>query len=137
MELKLNPGDTVESPTASDVEEGIRGLPDSDDAFAILASEEQHYIQTSGHPGIGFIMEYREGGEDDHFHCVRNAIPADQVVDAFLSFLRGDSAFKTDFPWAPGHYGGSEEPAPVKFRYVVLAFVLVAAFLAYRLWFAA
>ena len=107
MQLKLYPGETVESPRPEDVERGIRTLQAAEDAFAILSAGEQRYIQTSGHPGIGFILEYRDCSEEQHFHCTLETVTTDQVVEAFLSYLRGDTSYKSSLPWAPGYFGVS------------------------------
>ncbi len=64
-------------------------------------SSEQFYIQTSGGPEYGFILEYRDGSEEQHYSCSNFELTADEVIWAFRSYLANDGKWKTDLEWEP------------------------------------
>ncbi|MCG8588673.1 MAG: hypothetical protein MJE66_05225 [Proteobacteria bacterium] len=119
MKLTLEPGGEIDSPSAAVVSHSLRSLPANAGAFAILARGEQRYIQTAGSPGEGFVLEYREGSERQHYRCHLDRLTLDQVERAFLSYLDGRDDYKTELPWEPGF--GSSGP-----RFLWLAGFLLA-----------
>jgi hypothetical protein len=65
--------------------------------FIILSSGPQHYIQAAG-DHEPFHMEYREGSRDEHYECTQDVSRRELEV-AFLSYLCGESHWKTGFSW--------------------------------------
>ena len=93
-------GDAVEEPiTAELIDRSIRSLTGDGDSFAILARDAQVYIQTSGDPKNGFVLEYRDGSEAEHYTCVNSELTADEVINAMQRYLNNDSRWKTDIEW--------------------------------------
>lgn len=66
--------------------------------FMILSQTEQVYIQASGELEGPYVIEYREGDADRHFHCVHEVLKQ-QVQELFMKYLKGDSSWKTDVEW--------------------------------------
>lgn len=81
--------------------------------FIILIRREQEFIQAGGFPrfrrrffsrrqwldeGDSIVMEYQEGGTDNHFQCTQEISKA-KVQTAFLKYLKGDPSWKNDFQW--------------------------------------
>lgn len=99
MELIVN-GET-QTGLVSDrqIEESIQSLTGDGDSFAILARAEQVYMQTSGDPQNGFVLEYRDGSEEEHYSCTNSQLTAEQVVWAFQSYLANDDKWKSDLKW--------------------------------------
>ena len=98
---------TVESPhlkqpieaTADSIVEVIASLPrqKEGDRFAVLSSgDPQVYIQTLSTPD-GFQLEYQEGSIAQHYHCTREDLSADEVVEVFRDYLAGDIFWKRRF----------------------------------------
>ena len=99
VEFVVN-GETVEEPiTAELIARSIRSLTGDGDSFAILAKDAQVYIQTSGDPKSGFVLEYRDGSEAEHYTCVNSELSADEVINAMQRYLADDSRWKTDIEW--------------------------------------
>ena len=101
LELIVN-GDTVSGPvTASLIERSIRSLGDDGDSFAILAKDSQVYMQTAGGVDDGFVLEYRNGSESEHYVCANPHLTADDVIQAMQRYCENDSRWKTDIDWQP------------------------------------
>lgn len=74
---------------------------DSDD-FVILSKNDMNYIQAalSDYEGEdGLLLEYQEGSLDKHFNTVDSNISKEDVLSAFLKYLKGDSSWKERFIW--------------------------------------
>lgn len=66
--------------------------------YIILSQEDQIYIQAAGELDDPYTLEYREGNADNHFQVDRD-VSKEEVLSAFLKYLRGDETWKTDFTW--------------------------------------
>lgn len=99
MLLTAGPDTTIDQPTPGRVEQVLRSLTDSGDDYAILAAGDQHYVQTAVVPGRDdfFDLEFRDGSSDRHYGT--DSRPIDEVVDVFLSYLRGDNIWRTRVEW--------------------------------------
>ncbi len=101
VELIVN-GSTLEAPvTAELIERSIHSLTGDGDSFAILARDSQVYIQTSGGPKDGFVLEYRDGSEAEHYASRNTGLSADAVILAMQRYFANDSRWKTDIEWEP------------------------------------
>ncbi|MDJ0918550.1 MAG: hypothetical protein QNJ05_12350 [Woeseiaceae bacterium] len=126
-------GDTVEEAvTAELIARSIHSLTGDGDSFAILARDSQVYIQTSGGPKDGFILEYRDGSEVAHYASVNTDLTADEVVRAMQQYLANDTRWKTDIEWESLAFesaGGGTGRVLV----IGLLIVLVGAWLTWKL----
>jgi hypothetical protein len=98
---------TLESPhlqqsveaTPDKIAEVIASLPQQkeSDRFAILSgNDEQVYVQTLSTPQ-GFQLEYQDGSIAQHYHCTREDLSADEVIEVFRDYLGGDVFWKRRF----------------------------------------
>lgn len=95
-------GDTISGPvTAELIARHIRTLGDDGDSFAILAKDSQVYMQTAGDLDDGFMLEYRNGSESEHYVCSNPYLSHDDVIQAMQRYLQNDSRWKTDIDWQP------------------------------------
>ena len=81
--MKLECAETVSSANATETE--IRNAFADDHGrgeFIILSDTDQVFIQASGEGDGPYTLEYREGGDDRHFQCARDAKKA-EVEAAF------------------------------------------------------
>lgn len=127
MELIVN-GDKVEGFVSEQkIEESIRSLTGEDDSFAILARDDQTYIQTSGDPNHGFVLEYRDGSEEEHYSCSNFELSAEQVIRAFQSYLAANDKWKSELEWQPQVFDYSGGTSAGKKAVVVIGLVVIAA----------
>lgn len=119
-------GDEVSERVSSDLlERSIRSLDGTGDSFVILSKEEMTYLQTSGDPRNGFVLEYQNGTLEEHYSCIEPNLNAEQVVRAFQQYYSNDSRWKSDLRWEKAGFGESiGGPRP---RFVLIAIGAVAA----------
>jgi len=99
MELKVEGNDPVRNPDETELRDALSDLDDEGQRFAILSVDEQTYIQTTGMPDSGYILEYRDGSPDEHFRTTREDLPMSRVEEVFLSYARGDEDWRTSLDW--------------------------------------
>ena len=99
-------GDAVEPQEGSTLADDIEQLAGKTNEYAILARDEMSYIQASGHPDRGFILEYQEGSLEERFCSVDKDLSLQQIISAFQRFARDDDSYKSDFAWARDEVGG-------------------------------
>jgi hypothetical protein len=98
---------TIESPhllqpieaTPDSTADVIRSLPHQKDGdrFAILSGDDpQVYVQALSTPR-GFQLEYQEGNIAQHYHCTREDLSADEIIEIFHDYLAGDIFWKRRF----------------------------------------
>lgn len=127
MELIVN-GEKLEGLVSNrQIEGSIRSLTGDGDSFAILARADQEYIQTSGDPGNGFVLEYRDGSEEEHYSCTNVELSAEQVIRAFQSYLAVDDKWKSELEWQPQEFGYSAGAGAGKKAAVIIGAIVVVA----------
>lgn len=69
------------------------------DEFAVLAIEDQRYVQTFRESESEYALEYREGSSATHFAATAN-VALDVVEAAFAAYIGGDfDAWKSAVEW--------------------------------------
>ena len=132
MELVIN-GDTVAEPvTDALIAQSINSLTGDGDSFAILAKASETYMQTSGGPSYGFILEYRNGSESEHYSCSNNELTADEVIWAFQSYFADDGQWETKLEWQTQVFDYSQGSTGINYGYGLVV-VAVAALLIWKL----
>jgi hypothetical protein len=127
MELIVN-GEKLSGRVSNrQIEESIRSLTGDGDSFAILARAEQEYIQTSGDPSHGFVLEYRDGSDEKHYSCSNFELSAEQIIRAFQSYLAADDRWKSELEWQSQEFNYSGSASVGKKAAVVIGLVVVAA----------
>jgi hypothetical protein len=97
--LTLGTGAEIDEPTEGQIESALRELPGGEDSVAILGTKPEHFIQTAGSASEGFVLEYRVGSDAHHYRCNNPSLLLDEVLDAFLSYRRGDSEYARTLDW--------------------------------------
>lgn len=134
MELIVN-GDTIaEAVTDELIARSIHSLTGEGDSFAILAQAPEIYMQTAGGPGDGFVLEYRNGSAQEHYSCSRVGLTADEVINAFQSYLAGDSSWKSSLDWQPQVFSSSRSSSGIG-RGRILVGAIIVALIAWKLFF--
>jgi len=87
--LELSDGNLIEAADGAAIKGAIKSLGVED--FAILASGEQHYMQTK-RESTGWILEYRAGSEADHFEFT-DPLTAARVIEMLTKYAQGDTSF--------------------------------------------
>ena len=98
MELELTNGDTFKDPDEESIEASLTNLKGEE--CAILRRSDKDFIQVVNIPKKGFILEcpLDLGSGREHFNCC-DGLPLSRVVEAFLSYNRGDEAWRNQFGW--------------------------------------
>lgn len=131
MKLILGPDDEHESPSEADIESALAALPGGHDSFAILAASDEVWVQTSGGGPDGFVLEYREGGSDEHYRSADTAHPLPEVVAVFRAYARGESIAALA-PWEPAEPPPRSARHPLLFLGAGILIVVAAAYLVAR-----
>jgi hypothetical protein len=99
MELIVN-GDVQENPASNAaISEAIGSLAGNEDGFVILASSQMSYLQTTGGPRAGRVLEYQQGSPDEHYACTTPGLGTEDVIRTFQRYLAGDDRWRTDLTW--------------------------------------
>lgn len=73
------------------------------DEFAVLAKEDQRYVQTFRESEDEFALEYRAGSNKEHFEASA-PVALDVIEAAFVAYMGGDfDAWKSAVEWKQLH----------------------------------
>lgn len=98
MQLELD-GKISNHPTAQDIATALRSLDDGTASFAILGTGELTYIQVTGTGYQGFILEYQDGSQHQHYYCEQSLSLGD-VITTFQAYVEGnEKQWRTPFCW--------------------------------------
>ena len=91
----------IKDPTESDIRRVIQAIAKGEQDLAILIKDgnEDNYIQTADGGRGRLLLEYQDGSVDQHYGAVSRELKAEQVIDVFLAYMRGESAWKSQFVW--------------------------------------
>ena len=134
MELVVN-GVTISAPVTNGlIDESIRSLTGEGDSFAILSKADQIYMQTSGGPEYGFVLEYRNGSAEEHYSCSNFELTADEVIWAFQSYLANDGKWQSQLEWQPQVFDYAQDATSggQNFSLIGVAVIVVAAFVIWK-----
>ena len=134
MKLIVNGDANSEPLNAKLIRDSINSLTGEGDSFAILEKMEQIYIQTAGGPEHGFVLEYRDGSEAQHYSCSNFELTADEVIWAFQSYLSNDGKWKTELEWEPQVFDYSPSGQRSGVNYGLVLAVVGIAFAAVLVW---
>ena len=99
MILNLEDGSSFEEPDRETIATALARLDGSENGFAVLGSTDMTYIQTSGNPSSGFVIEYQDGSLDEHYGATTDSISLAEVIVAFQEYLAGSDRWKLQFDW--------------------------------------
>ena len=91
----------IKDPTESDVRRVIDSIVDGEQDLAILIKDgdEDMYVQTAEAGKGRLLLEYQDGSPDKHYGAISRDLTAEQVISAFLEYMRGESGWKSRFVW--------------------------------------
>jgi hypothetical protein len=98
-------GVDITEPDPDQVAQVMGSLPGGADSFAILAQDDQHYIQAMGSREEGFLIEYRNGSDREHYRAVDPSVDTDMCANydstllAFQQYAARDMAFRSHHRW--------------------------------------
>ena len=100
MELEVDGEVVSRQPDAALLASVIHDLDQGIGEFAILSRDDSRFVQTAPDMDPGsFILEYRDGTQNLHIHCVDPYLGADAVIRAFTHYLQGDDRWLADHAW--------------------------------------
>jgi len=127
MRLDLGDGGSIENPSPFQISDFLSRLDGTGDSFAILERDEMSYVQTSGDPSGGFLVEYQVDSIDQHFRSTRYDLPFSTVEAIFKSYAAGNEEWKTMADWERDELvGASGSSLP----WALMAVVAIAGFAA-------
>lgn len=99
MEFESGAYGPVSDPSENEIRDGILRIDGKENSFAILSIDDETYIQTSGSPEAGFILEYQDGSLDKHYRAADLKISQDKIVSAFVSYGNQDGVWRDSLVW--------------------------------------
>ena len=89
----------IDDPSVSRIRETLHQLDGEDNHFAILSIDDMTYLQTSGSPETGFVLEYQDGSLDRHFTADGEPLSLEDVTAAFADYLTRNDRWRSRFTW--------------------------------------
>ncbi len=101
--MKITAGfkNTINEVNESVIKSLVMAMPGGTDSFIILERSDMFYMQVSGSKTDGYQLEYREGADETHLVVAPDIAEPGQVIEAFVEYLNGGSAYKTSHTWKP------------------------------------
>ena len=124
MNLETGTGRKIANPLPSQIAEELTALPGGVDSFAILSRDAPTYIQTSGSPSEGFVLEYQATSTDQHYRSIERALPLGTVANAFQLYAAEDPAWRSLVSWERDDLGQYSSGFPALPVALVLAALL-------------
>ena len=100
MELEVDGELVSQQPDGALITSVIHNLAQGAGEYAILFRDDSRFVQTA--PGMApgsFLLEYRDGTQNLHIHCVDPYLDADAVIRAFMLYVQGDDRWLADHAW--------------------------------------
>ena len=127
MTLELANGRNLANPQAWEIDDALDTLDGEENAYAILSRSEEVYLQTSGTPTKGYVLEYREGSDLTHYQSVRDDLPIQEVREAFTKYAMGDESWRGMFDWKLLDLRELVRKERIAFAWVLVPLGLIAA----------
>ena len=99
MKLEAGAGPPIEDPTEPQIAEALSSVGAESGGFVILSRDSQTYLQASGTPGEGFVLEYRAGGADEHYRSRETDVDLQTATRTFQSYAREETGWNDDVTW--------------------------------------
>lgn len=99
MQLTTEDGTEQVEPGTSQLSAALSRLGLPGNGFAILGKGAQYYIQTTGSRADGYIVEYRNGSEQEHYTSVRSDISQKEMVAVFEAYRIGEN-WRSSIEWS-------------------------------------
>lgn len=99
MKLEAGTGPPIDDPTAEDIADGLADLDDERGGFVVLSRDKQTYLQASGTPSEGFVLEYRDGDPDAHYRSRAADRSLSKTQQAFQAYAEGRENWDDGIEW--------------------------------------
>lgn len=100
MQLEIENQPTQYISSTEELRQALEMVGKGDSSFAVLGRERQHYIQTA-RLGQGFIVEFRNGSDDQHYSSKRTNLSQPEMIAVFLAYYEGRENWPTMLQWEP------------------------------------
>lgn len=110
LRLTTEENGEIAQPSALDVTRALDRLGLPGNGYAVLAGGDQTYIQTTGSRADGYIVEYRDGSESEHYSSLKRDVPHPQMVELFLAY-HGGREWRSLIQWYKTSPGGAARSA--------------------------
>ena len=84
-------------PNDDDIVNIFSMIADESESWMILCRSEMTYMQTDG-----VNLEHQEGSLDYHYYCPDACLSPEKIIQALISYARGDDWWKQALTWEKG-----------------------------------
>lgn len=98
MDIQIEGQEPHTVSSEEEISEALGKLDGEKVGFAILSRGEKAFMQTSGSPEKGFLLEYREP-DSDIFQALDMNLPLAEIERAFAEYFRGESGYQERLTW--------------------------------------
>jgi hypothetical protein len=99
MKLEAGAGPPIDDPTDEQIAEGLSSVGGERGGFVILSRDTQTYLQASGDPEEGFVLEYRDGDPEEHYRSRNTDVDLRTTTRVFQAYAREKSGWTDDLDW--------------------------------------
>lgn len=110
MRLECEDGRSFDNPTQQVIEQVVGKLGQPGTNFVILGRDDDCFIQSGADEEGRCDLEYRDGSDQKHFRCTKDALSVQEVIAAFKDYAAGNETWKTRFQWEALFPEASDEP---------------------------
>ena len=99
MKLESDGQRAVLDPESSQIQSAVSSLSHPNRTFLILSRSQTSFIQVAITAPDRFLLEYQEGGVQEHFQSTRTDFSGDEVIRALEAYRRGDESWRHEIEW--------------------------------------
>ncbi|MFJ9853104.1 DUF6891 domain-containing protein [Streptomyces sp. NPDC101150] len=111
--VKAETGPDLSRPTETELAALLRRIGGAGDQFAValrIPDEPEEFVQTLREGDGPFMVEYRDGGPEQHFRA--ECADADHLIRVFLDWARGGEFWRTGLEWRPADLVSTPDVPP-------------------------
>lgn len=98
MRIETHAGVFADPATIEDVARAVAGLTEVGEAYVIMSTHDEWYLQAAGTVGEDFIVERRDGCAGEHYRGDRR-VTADELVTMLVGYLKGTPDWSHAISW--------------------------------------
>jgi hypothetical protein len=100
MKLEINGKAVDDDLTEENLDRYVSVFADGEpSSFIILSSGAEQYVQASKNSDGSFVLERRDGSEEEHWTCSDEYISVERLRLAFKSYFQGSQSWPQQFSW--------------------------------------
>ena len=103
MRLEVEGLADLQDPTPGQIADHLGRIDGERSTFAIMSADPEgnYFIQTAGNPIDGYVIEHRQGSDQEFQKTVNDALPIHVVIEVFQGYAQGDAWWNRDLEWKP------------------------------------